>query len=139
MTRRELRFADFTLSLALDAEGGLFSVTLPGLIPESLDAHTLREATAELNRYPLAADSCSEWTSKVWKRLREIPWGSAMTYGELAVSLGAPGAARAVAQACARNPRILAVPCHRVIAESGIGGFAPGVAWKERLLELESE
>ena len=139
MTRSELRFSDLPLSLSLDAEGGLVSVTLPKQIPASLDALTLREAMAELNRYPLAADSCSEWTWKVWKRLREIPWGSARTYGELAVSLGAPGAARAVAQACARNPRILAVPCHRVIADSGIGGFGPGVPWKERLLELESE
>ena len=139
MTRRELRFADFALSVSLDAKGGLVSVTLPKQIPGSLDALTLREAMAELSRYPLATDSCSVWTWKVWNRLREIPWGSAMTYGELAVSLRAPGAARAVAQACARNPRILAVPCHRVIAESGIGGFAPGVPWKERLLELESE
>ncbi len=139
MTRRELRFGDLTLSLTLDAEGGLVSVTLPKQIPGSLESLALREAMAELNRYPLATDAHSDWAWKVWKRLREIPRGSAMTYGELAASLGVSRAARAVAQACARNPRLLAVPCHRVIAETGIGGFAPGVPWKERLLELESE
>ncbi len=139
MTRRELRVADLTLSLTLNAEGALVSVTLPPQVPGSLHAQTLREAMKELNRYPLAADAHSDWAWRVWTRLREIPWGSAMTYGELAVSMGTPGAARAVAQACARNPRLLAVPCHRVIAETGIGGFALGIPWKERLLELESE
>jgi O-6-methylguanine DNA methyltransferase len=139
MTRRELRFADCVLTLDLNAEGALLGVTLPQQIPASLDAQTLRDAMAALDGYPLAPDDQSGWTWKVWNRVRQIPWGSAMTYSELADSLGAPRAARAVAQACARNPRLLAVPCHRIIAETGPGGYALGIPWKQLLLELESE
>jgi O-6-methylguanine DNA methyltransferase len=139
MSRRELRFADFALTLDLNAEGTLVCVTLPRQIPVSLDAQTLRDAMAALDRYSFAPDDRSEWTWKVWNRVRQIPWGSAMTYSELAASLGAPRAARAVAQACAHNPRLLAVPCHRIIAETGPGGFALGIPWKQLLLELETE
>ena len=63
-----------------------------------------------------------------------------MTYGEIAVRLGAPGSARAVGQALGRNPFPIVVPCHRVLAANGgMGGFsAPGgVDTKRRLLEIE--
>jgi AraC family transcriptional regulator of adaptative response/methylated-DNA-[protein]-cysteine methyltransferase len=75
---------------------------------------------------------------RVWRALREIPCGTTVSYAELARRVGAPGAARAVAGACARNPLALAIPCHRVVrSDGGISGYRWGVARKRALLERE--
>lgn len=75
----------------------------------------------------------------VYEAARTIPAGTTHTYGEVAAMAGAPRAARAVGHALARNPFPLIVPCHRVLAAGGIGGFSAdgGVATKRRLLALE--
>ena len=117
----------------------LHAVDVPVDVPEELDSRTLRSLTAELSRLPLDLDSATGFTRRVWERLRKIPWGSAMTYAELAAELGSRGSMRAVGQACGRNRLLLVIPCHRVVAENGVGGFALGVAWKRKLLELETE
>ena len=70
--------------------------------------------------------------------LRGIPRGEVVTYGELAALAGAPGAARAAGSFCARNRLGLFVPCHRVVAANGLGGYGSfGPAYKRRLLALE--
>lgn len=70
--------------------------------------------------------------------LRRVPPGEVVTYGELAALAGSPGAHRAAGSFCAGNPFGLFVPCHRVVAAGGIGGYGPlGVGYKRRLLELE--
>jgi O-6-methylguanine DNA methyltransferase len=74
----------------------------------------------------------------VWEAIRQIPFGQTVTYQELAARIGSPGAARAVGGACAANRLLLAVPCHRVVACRGLGGFALGLAWKRKLLALEA-
>jgi len=61
---------------------------------------------------------------KCWTICRRIPRGRTLTYGEVAKLAGAPGAARAVGQAMRRNPIPLIVPCHRVVATNGLGGYA---------------
>jgi methylated-DNA-[protein]-cysteine S-methyltransferase len=65
---------------------------------------------------------------RVWSLLRKIPRGRVTTYADLARALGSPRAARAVAQACARNPHPIVTPCHRVVMSDGsIGGYSgPG-------------
>lgn len=69
---------------------------------------------------------------------RAVPWGEAVSYGELAALAGRPGAARAAGTFCAENRFSLIVPCHRVVAANGIGGYGPsGVSLKRRLLSLE--
>lgn len=74
----------------------------------------------------------------VWQALRAIPPGATRTYRALAVQLGRPTAARAVAQACARNPVALAVPCHRAVgADGAVRGYRWGPERKRRLLALE--
>jgi len=73
----------------------------------------------------------------VSRALRRVPYGRTVTYGELARRAGRPGAARAVGQAMARNPVPILVPCHRVVAAAGLGGFGGGAALKRRLLALE--
>jgi methylated-DNA-[protein]-cysteine S-methyltransferase len=70
--------------------------------------------------------------------LRTVPRGEVVTYGELAALAGRPGAARAAGTFCARNRLAPFVPCHRVVASNGIGGFGSlGLEYKRRLLALE--
>ena len=80
----------------------------------------------------------SVWQKAVWMELTRIPFGETRSYGEIADSLGRPGAARAVGRANASNVLPVVVPCHRVIAADGtLGGFNGGLHLKERLLEHE--
>jgi methylated-DNA-[protein]-cysteine S-methyltransferase len=86
----------------------------------------------------LELDWCTPFQHAVVERLRQVPWGEVVTYGELAALAGYPGAARAVGSVCAANRFWLLVPCHRVVAAAGIGGYgASGTTLKRRLLELE--
>jgi methylated-DNA-[protein]-cysteine S-methyltransferase len=69
---------------------------------------------------------------------RAIPWGEVVSYGELAALAGRPGAARAAGSFCADNRYSLIIPCHRVVAANGIGGYgSAGPELKRRLLALE--
>jgi methylated-DNA-[protein]-cysteine S-methyltransferase len=80
----------------------------------------------------------TEFQLRVWQKLREIPYGETITYGELAERLTQPGAQRAVGLANGANPVPIVVPCHRVIAAGGrLGGFGGGLDAKRRLLALE--
>jgi AraC family transcriptional regulator, regulatory protein of adaptative response / methylated-DNA-[protein]-cysteine methyltransferase len=75
---------------------------------------------------------------QVWERLRAIPYGQTMSYGDVAKALGNPGAVRAVGRACATNPVALVIPCHRVVREDQtLGGYRWGVDRKKKLLERE--
>jgi methylated-DNA-[protein]-cysteine S-methyltransferase len=72
--------------------------------------------------------------------LRTIPAGQTVTYGEIARRLGRPGASRAVGTACARNPAVIVIPCHRVVPKSGgLGNYSSegGAETKRKLLERE--
>jgi methylated-DNA-[protein]-cysteine S-methyltransferase len=64
----------------------------------------------------------TSFQQRVWRAISEIPAGEIRTYGELSANIG--GTARAVGQACGANPFPIVVPCHRVVAKTGIGGFA---------------
>jgi AraC family transcriptional regulator of adaptative response/methylated-DNA-[protein]-cysteine methyltransferase len=75
---------------------------------------------------------------RVWQALRAIPSGQTVSYADLAGAIGRPGAARAVAQACASNPLAVAVPCHRVVRGDGaLAGYRWGVERKAELLRRE--
>ncbi|MCE2406002.1 MAG: methylated-DNA--[protein]-cysteine S-methyltransferase [Pseudomonadales bacterium] len=80
----------------------------------------------------------TEFQRRVWDALRQIPYGSVVTYGELADRIGNAKAARAVGLANNRNPLAIFVPCHRVIGANGrLVGYAGGLSFKRSLLELE--
>lgn len=79
----------------------------------------------------------SRFQQRVWEALRAIPRGEVRSYGAVARTLGAPLAARAVARACGANPVPIAVPCHRVVASDGLGGYRFGAARKRALLSRE--
>lgn len=74
---------------------------------------------------------------KVWKAMDKIPYGQTKTYKEIARQIKNPNAYRAVANACGKNPLPIVVPCHRVVASSGIGGYSAGIVKKKKLLVLE--
>ena len=70
--------------------------------------------------------------------LRRVPAGETVTYGELAALAGRPNAPRAAGSFCAENRFAIVVPCHRVVAASGLGSYgSSGVEYKRKLLELE--
>src|SRR3954454_4300568 len=76
---------------------------------------------------------------RVWRALREIPYGETISYGELARRIGQPSAVRAVGMANGRNPISIVVPCHRVIGADGtLTGYGGGIERKRFLLELEA-
>ena len=81
---------------------------------------------------------CTPFQAALARALRAVPWGEVVSYGELAALAGRPRAARAAGSFCAENRFALFLPCHRVVAASGIGGYGEsGVGVKRRLLALE--
>ncbi len=75
---------------------------------------------------------------RVWQALARVPYGTTLSYGELARQVGNPRAARAVGMANARNPLPIVIPCHRVIGKNGsLTGFGGGLDVKQQLLALE--
>jgi AraC family transcriptional regulator of adaptative response/methylated-DNA-[protein]-cysteine methyltransferase len=80
----------------------------------------------------------SAFEERVWRALREIPSGRTASYSDIARRIGEPGAARAVAQACAANNLAVAIPCHRVVkSDGGLSGYRWGVERKRTLLGRE--
>jgi methylated-DNA-[protein]-cysteine S-methyltransferase len=72
------------------------------------------------------------------QRLAEVPYGTTVTYRELAARAGNERASRAAGVACATNPVALVIPCHRVLrSDGGLGGFGGGLEMKDALLRLE--
>ncbi len=87
---------------------------------------------------PLDLSSATPFQCKVWEETRSIPYGTTLTYGQLAARLGIPKGARAVGQALKKNPTPIIIPCHRVVGQKGLTGFSGGLNWKKRLISLES-
>ncbi len=95
------------------------------------------EGTRQSFSLPLHLNG-TEFQLKVWDELQRIPYGTTISYGELAKRAGNPKGSRAVAQANHNNPVCIVVPCHRVInADGSLGGYASGPALKQQLLDLE--
>jgi len=115
---------------------------------EPPDAGVLEATRTQLEEYfsgtrrtfdvPLAPRG-SGFQRGVWARLLEVPWGTTVSYGEIARRLGLPpSSSRAVGSANGSNPLPVIVPCHRVIGSNGLlTGYAGGLHRKERLLRLE--
>lgn len=83
----------------------------------------------------------SDFQKLVWAEIDKIPYGSTITYKEIAIKIGKPHAARAVANACGQNPEPIIRPCHRVICTNGdLGGYSGpgGIEAKKELLLKES-
>jgi methylated-DNA-[protein]-cysteine S-methyltransferase len=73
----------------------------------------------------------------VWKEMQKIPYGKSISYKALAKRIGNPKSYRAVANACGKNSLPIIIPCHRVVASNGLGGYSAGIEIKKKLLEVE--
>jgi methylated-DNA-[protein]-cysteine S-methyltransferase len=100
----------------------------------------LRGESDDLRDVEVDLSGLVPFSRQVYEFVRTIPPGHALTYGQVAEAVGAPGGAQAVGQAMGHNPVPIVVPCHRVVAAGGrLGGFsAPGGATtKRRMLSIE--
>ena len=134
ISTRELLIGPLRLELKLSAEGFLTSVGLPKTPPADFLPQHLALALARLAELPIPP-AASEGESCFRQSLARIALGSSATYGVLAMSMGT--SPRAVASRCAANRFLLRIPCHRVVAKDGIGGYQLGTAWKTTLLAFE--
>lgn len=114
-------------------------VTAPSSVFSAWVAEILETLDGERARADIQFDlQASAFQLKVWRELQKIPFGETRSYSEIASALGSPGAARAVARACANNRLAVVIPCHRVITRSGeLGGYRWGLERKQRLLDKE--
>jgi len=101
-------------------------------------AEHLRGAPTSYDDVELDLDWATPLQRELVAAARAVPWGEVVSYGELAALAGRPGAARAAGSFCADNRYSLIIPCHRVVAANGIGGYgSAGPSLKRRLLALE--
>lgn len=155
-----------TCGLAWNAEGAIRAAQLPEASPEATRARLrhrhpeavesmrppeaihaavariqalLRGVHDDLRDVAVDLEGVPPFHRAVYAIARTIPVGQTLTYGELAARVGEPGAARAVGQALGSNPVPIVIPCHRILAASGSGGFSAhgGVETKRRLLQIE--
>jgi methylated-DNA-[protein]-cysteine S-methyltransferase len=111
------------------------------------DADSLATAAAQLESYFAGqlkdfdlelAPHGTPFQKRVWQELERIPYGTTISYSELAERIGNPKAVRAVGTANGANPLPIVIPCHRVIgADGSLTGYAGGIEIKEALLALE--
>lgn len=109
----------------------------------------LEEAKKQLQAYfsghlqrfdlPLDLNCATAFQKSVWLGLLQVPWGQTRTYQALAMEIGRPKACRAVGTACGQNPLPILIPCHRILASGGLGGFHGGLKRKIFLLTLEKQ
>ncbi len=136
--------------LIAEENGGITDIDRFTAAPKGMEqgeTPLLNEAKRQLNAYfsgalkafslPLKPQGTA-FMLRVWEELRKIPYGETISYRELARRAGNEKACRAVGQANGKNPVMIAIPCHRVIAaDGGLGGYAGGLENKAALLELE--
>jgi methylated-DNA-[protein]-cysteine S-methyltransferase len=109
----------------------------PSEFAKKVAAYLERGAPCPAVELGLAA--CTRFQKRVFAVVQAIERGETMTYGEVAARAGCPKGARAVGRAMAANPFVILVPCHRVVARKGLGGFAWGRETKEKMQMLEKE
>ena len=129
-----------------EENGAITAVDWGGKRWAGLPSPLLLEAKRQLGAYFSGKLKCFDlplapagpaFELRVWQLMRDIPYGETRTYGDLANQLDA--APRAIGQACGRNPIPILIPCHRVLAADGLGGYSggKGLETKRRLLMLE--
>ncbi len=132
--------------LTISEDGGAIVAIDWGWVPEQAETTLLVEARQQLHDYfdgvrtefnlPLAPFG-TPYQKRVWQALCAIPSGSTRSYADIARSVG--GSPRSVGGANGRNPIPIVIPCHRVIATTGIGGYSGGEGLPTKLFLLALE
>ena len=123
-------------ALGKNVKQAVLSPELFGNIMKRLQRYYLGKKTTFTDK--LDFSEATVFQRQVWEATRLIPYGGTRSYGWVAWQIGKSQAARAVGQALGKNPFLVVVPCHRVIAnDGGLGGFGGGLEMKKTLLELE--
>jgi methylated-DNA-[protein]-cysteine S-methyltransferase len=109
---------------------------MQGRVPEPIRRYCAGhvENLSQLNTPAIQEDTVY---SRIYQAVQQVPYGSTSTYGKIAAGTGT--SPRVVGQAMARNPVPLVIPCHRIVAADGIGGFSFPVEIKEALLAMEKK
>ncbi len=145
-TREAVVLADFTdramMPVQLAAVRRRIGPTTVGSTPllAELEAQLRAYLAGERRTFDLPTDvPGSPFQESVWAELRAIPYGSTISYRELAARVGVPAASRAVGRANGSNRLAVIIPCHRVVASGGgLGGYGGGLPAKRWLLDLEA-
>jgi methylated-DNA-[protein]-cysteine S-methyltransferase len=136
------RDEDATRARLARRSAGASEASPPFEVQRAIDAivSLLAGASADLSFITLDMEGVPDFHRRVYEAARTIPPGATLSYGDIAARLGDSGSARAVGQALGRNPFVIVVPCHRVLAAGGkTGGFSAngGQATKLTLLAIE--
>lgn len=128
--RQAARFIADQFPHAQVRKGGKYNKMAAGQLKAYLDG--------KLKRFTVKLDLRREgFARRSLHRVKAIPYGQTRTYGEIAAALGNPKAARAVGGANGANPIPIIIPCHRVVAAGGLGGYGGGIEMKRAFLRLE--
>jgi methylated-DNA-[protein]-cysteine S-methyltransferase len=109
---------------------------IPGSVPDLIRQYCGGQVASPENLDSVAIHEDTVY-SRIYRAVRQVPYGSTTTYGKIAAIVKT--SPRVVGQAMSRNPTPLIIPCHRVLAAHGIGGFSPEIAIKESLLAMEKK
>jgi methylated-DNA-[protein]-cysteine S-methyltransferase len=109
---------------------------IPGEVPDLVRQYCSGKVVSLLSLDSSATHEDSVY-GRIYREVQRVPYGSTSTYGEIAKKIGT--SPRVVGQAMARNPTPLVIPCHRITAAHGIGGFSPSIDIKETLLAMEKK
>lgn len=127
----------------------LLKINKKGIIDDG-NSEPLRSIEAEIKKYfdgelkefetPIEINPLeTEFQRAVWKEIHKIGYGKTVSYAELAKSVGNPKSTRAAANACGKNPISIVIPCHRVLASNGLGGYGACTDRKIFLLDIEKK
>jgi methylated-DNA-[protein]-cysteine S-methyltransferase len=123
------------------ASFGQYRDSAPGDVFDDVRGQLAEYLAGERRDFDLPVDATgSAFQQRVWERLARIPYGTTVSYGELARELGDGVTAQEVGAAVGRNPVSIIIPCHRVVgADGGLTGYAGGLRRKRALLDLEQD
>lgn len=125
-----------SLKIVDEIENSASETTFCRMVKKQLDEYFLGKRKTFSLKLKLVG---TDFQKKVWEELLKIPYGKTKSYSEIAQNTGYAKAQRAVGSACSKNPVMIIVPCHRVVAKNGcLGGFAYGCDVKQKLLNLEN-
>ncbi len=109
-----------------------------GSLNEQVEKQIKKYLDGKLKKFSVKLDwQTTAFREKALKQIAKIPYGKTKTYGEIAKAIGNPKASRAVGSANATNKIPIIIPCHRVLASNGLGGYGGGLELKKKLLIIE--